>query len=289
MYTKLIINLMIKKISLIAALAAVLLPATLMAQPKVKGPKFDKEKVSIVAHRGYWNCEAGGMAKNSVAALKAAQDLGFWGSEFDVNMTRDGVLLVWHDNNVNGKRIEDHNYSEFKDIRLKNGEPIPTMDDYLIQAKKNKNTVLVYELKSHSTPQIEDRFVDMTIKKLKEHKLYDPKRVMFISFSFHMCLRLSQLCPGFTVQYLNDDRTPEELDRYGINGIDFHYNVFYRNPDWCNQAKGLGMSVNSWTVNKEEDIDKIIKTGVHFITTDYPELVREKIGKHGKEEQPARR
>ena len=36
--------------------------------------------VGIVAHRGYWNCEAGGFARNSIAALKAAQDAGFWGS-----------------------------------------------------------------------------------------------------------------------------------------------------------------------------------------------------------------
>lgn len=49
-------------------------------------------QVAIVAHRGYWNCEAAGFARNSLASLKAAQDAGFWGSEFDVNMTNDSVL-----------------------------------------------------------------------------------------------------------------------------------------------------------------------------------------------------
>ena len=42
---------------------------------------------AIVAHRGYWNCKEGGYARNSLAALESAQKAGFWGSEFDVNMT----------------------------------------------------------------------------------------------------------------------------------------------------------------------------------------------------------
>ena len=62
-------------------------------------------KTGIVAHRGFWNCEEAGYAKNSVAALRCAQEAGFWGSEFDVNMTSDGVLLVYHDGNVEGVSI----------------------------------------------------------------------------------------------------------------------------------------------------------------------------------------
>ena len=53
-----------------------------------------QNKSGIVAHRGFWNCEEAGYAKNSVAALRCAQEAGFWGSEFDVNMTSDGVLIV---------------------------------------------------------------------------------------------------------------------------------------------------------------------------------------------------
>ena len=72
--------------------------------------------VGIVAHRGYWNCEAGGFARNSVASLKAAQDAGFWGSEFDVNMTADSVLLVFHDSSLGGKRIDQNPYSALRSI-----------------------------------------------------------------------------------------------------------------------------------------------------------------------------
>lgn len=49
-------------------------------------------KTAVVAHRGYWNCEAGGLSENSIAALKAAQDNGFWGSECDVQLTADSFI-----------------------------------------------------------------------------------------------------------------------------------------------------------------------------------------------------
>lgn len=61
---------------------------------------------AIVAHRGYWNYKEGGYARNSLAALESAQKAGFWGSEFDVNMTSDGELLIFHDAHIDGKRID---------------------------------------------------------------------------------------------------------------------------------------------------------------------------------------
>ena len=233
-----------------------------------------KKECGIVAHRGFWNCEEAGYAKNSVAALRCAQQAGFWGSEFDVNMTSDGVLLVYHDGKVDGKSIEKNPYSEFKNHRIRNGEPIPTIDEYLEQGKKCPETMLVYELKKHSCRKVEDRFVDLTIEKLKEHGLLDPQRVMFISFSFHMCQRLAAKLPGFTVQFLSGNRAPAKVKSKGINGIDYEYTVFGRHPKWIDKAHELGMSTNSWTVNKEEDMAEMFELDIDCITTDNPLTAR---------------
>ena len=81
--------------------------------------------VGIVAHRGYWNCEAGGRARNSLAAFKAAHEAGFWGTEFDVCMTADGEMIVFHDETLNGKRIDHTDWAEIAGHRLENGEPFP--------------------------------------------------------------------------------------------------------------------------------------------------------------------
>ncbi len=232
-------------------------------------------KTGIVAHRGFWNCEEAGYAKNSLAALRCAQEAGFWGAEFDVNMTSDGVLLVYHDGDVEGKKIEKHPHSDFEYFRLKNGEPIPTIDQYLEQGKKYPETMLVYELKTHSCDEVEDKFVDLTIEKLKEHGLLDPQRVMFISFSFHICETLAAKLPGFTVQYLRGEKKPKKVMKAGVNGIDYHHNVLTINKKWVKEAHKLSMSVNTWTVNEDKDIRKMLEKGVDQLTTDYPLLARD--------------
>ncbi len=229
----------------------------------------------IVAHRGFWNCEEAGFAKNSIAALRCAQESHFWGSEFDVNMTSDGVLIVYHDSDVEGKSIEKHPYSEFKDFKIKNGETIPTIDQYLEQGAKYPETMLVYELKPHSCDEVEDRFIELTIAKLKEHELLDPERVMFISFSFHICEVLAEKLPGFTVQYLKGDKKPAKVKEAGINGIDYNFHLFKINQKWVKEAHELGMSTNAWTVNEEKDIELMLELGVNSITSDYPMRTRE--------------
>lgn len=244
--------------------------ALIIATLSLSQSVFAQKQCGIVAHRGFWNCEEAGYAKNSVAALRCAQEQGFWGSEFDVNMTSDGVLIVYHDSDVNGKKIEKHPYSEFAEFRIANGEVIPTIDMYLEQGKKYPETMLVYELKPHSCDEVEDRFIELTIEKLKEHDLLDPERVMFISFSLHICEVLAEKLPEFTVQFLGSSKKPNKLARLGINGVDFHHDVFTIHKGWYKQARRNNMSVNAWTVNKEKDMEKMIQMGVDMLTTDNP-------------------
>ena len=258
----------------VLAVATVCLTATLPCEARTKQLQ-KSNRTGIVAHRGFWNCEEAGYAKNSVAALRCAQENHFWGSEFDVNMTADSVLIVFHDSFIDGKRIEDYPYSEIADVRLANGECIPTIDMYLEQGRKSPRTMLVYELKPHSSPEVEDLFVELAIGKLKEYRLLRPRRVMFISFSYHICQRLAELLPEFTVQYLNGDKAPAVVMESGINGIDYNYNIFHKHPDWIEQAAELGMSTNVWTVNSEKEMKSMTDMQLMFITTDNPLELRE--------------
>jgi glycerophosphoryl diester phosphodiesterase len=54
--------------------------------------------------------------------------------------------------------------------------------------------------------------------------------------------------------------------------------MFKAHPDWVKAAHDLGMSVNAWTVNEEDDINKMIELGVDAITTNEPLLVRSLLG-----------
>jgi len=243
-----------------------------------------KQKVAIVAHRGYWISEQGGQSHNSIASLKAAQDLQFWGSEFDVNLTADGQLLVYHDGSVvvDGERkaFSDNPASAFKNAKLPNGENIPTLDEYLDQFSKTK-TRLVFELKPHKEA-LERKAVELSIKALKEHGLFNPKRVIFISFSKNECLYFMELAPGFTVQYLDTDLSPKESKALGINGVDTHFSRV--NPEYMAQAEECGMDVNAWTIDNPDDMKRMIELGVKYITTNQPEITRKVIKEMGLKE-----
>ena len=236
-------------------------------------------KIAIVAHRGFWNSEQGGMSENSIASLKAAQDAGLWGSECDVHITADDVVIVNHNNDIEGKKIATHKFADFENDLLPNGERRPTLDEYLDQAAKCKTTKLIIELKKQPSEDREDLLVAKTIAALKVHNLYDPDRVLFISFSKYMCDVVARLCPEFINQFLSMDfvgnQTPEIYGNQGINGVDYHYKMFDMHPNWVKNAHERGMSVNAWTVNKEKDIQRMIELGVDAITTNEPLLVRE--------------
>jgi len=238
--------------------------------------------VAIVAHRGFWNCEAGGFSENSIAALKAAQDAGLWGSECDVHLTADDVVIVNHNYEIEKKQIATHNLADFKDDLLPNGERRPTLDEYLDQAAKSRTTKLVIELKPQASEAREDLMTDKTIAAIKAHGLYNPKRVLFISFSRHICDKIAAEHPQFVNQYLSSNvlknESPENYASRGINGIDYHFLMFAVNSSWVRRAHELGMSVNAWTVDKKNDIKKMIDVGVDAITSNEPLLVRELLG-----------
>lgn len=80
------------------------------------------------------------------------------------------------------------------------------------------------------------------------------KQVEYISFSKYICETLAKLTPESEIAYLVGDISPKELKEKGINGIDYHYKVFEKKPEWVKEAHDLGMKVNVWTVNNTEDI-----------------------------------
>jgi glycerophosphoryl diester phosphodiesterase len=220
----------------------------------------------VIAHRGYW--DTAGSAQNSVTAFRKAQELDIYGSEFDVWITTDGVVVLNHDPTINGIRIDAVSYSVLKDITLSNGEKLPTLEDYLEQGKKDPSTKLILEIKTHSSTEKNNTVTAAVVNKVREAGM--TAQTEYIAFDFNICKKVIELQPGATVAYLNGDKTPQELKNAGINGIDYTQSVLTARPEWITQAHQLGMTVNIWTVNSESDLVKAINLGVDYITTDNP-------------------
>ena len=233
------------------------------------------QNTKVVAHRGYWDTPNN--AQNSITALETAQKIPVYGSEFDVNMTSDGVMVVSHGPKLESiPDVQKASYKEVKKVRLKNGEKVPTLKQYLKQGKKG-DIKLIFELKVHPAGEIENTAVRKSVEMVKKMNL--EKQVEFISFSLEACKQLAQLMPECMVQYLNGKIPPKELKEMGIMGVDYHYSNFEQNPQWVKEAHDLGMIVNVWTVNNEEMMQKMIDLKVDYITTDAPEKALELIEK----------
>ncbi len=238
------------------------------ASAQLKAPK-------IIAHRGFHASE--GAARNSLNALKAAQKAKIWGSECDLQLTKDGEVLVIHGpNHSNGAERLNVNKSTKEAVQaipLKSGEVVPTLDEYLKQMTKSKNTKLIIEIKNQPTPQLETEIVEKTVKAVAQYGLEE--MVEYIAFRPFVCIEIARLAPkGTKIAYLNGDYTPEYCKHMGCAGIDYKYSKLQGKPKWIKEAHDLGMYVNAWTVNKEADIRWCIENGVDYITTDDPMLVK---------------
>lgn len=223
-------------------------------------------QTQVIAHRGFWKTE--GSAQNSITALKKAAEAKVYGSEFDVQLTADGIVVVNHDDTINGLTIADTKYAQLKDLKLKNCETLPTLADYLKAGKQLPGIQLILEIKPHKTKELEDQAASACVKLVKEYGL--EKQVEYISFSMNICEQLAKLTPGAEIAYLKSDIAPKEVKAKGLTGIDYYYKVFDKHPEWVKEAHDLGMKVNVWTVNQNEDMQKLIKLGVDYITTDQP-------------------
>ena len=224
----------------------------------------------VIAHRGFWDTP--GSAQNSITALQRAQQAGVYGSELDILLTSDGVPVVNHDDVLDGMRIEDTPYGRLKDLTLPNGEPLPTLEAYLEQGQKDPSVRLVLEIKPHSTTNREDCAV-LAVTGLVE-RLGMEAQVEYISFSLNICRKLKEFAPEAQVAYLEGNLSPDDVKRAGLDGIDYHHSLLATHPDWVARAHALGLTVNAWTVNREEDMRRLIEAGADFITTDNPLLLQ---------------
>jgi len=230
-------------------------------------PSIAQDIPKVIAHRGYW--QTYGSAQNSIRSFERAAEIGVYGSEFDVHMTSDSVLVLFHDNTVNGMKVQETPYSYMKDIKLSNGECLTTLREFLEVARLTDSPVkLIFELKPHATPELNREAARRSIEMVREKKLIN--KTEFITFNLDAGKEFIRLAPEVQVYYLNGDLSPKEVKDAGFAGIDYHFDVMKKNKNWFKEAKKLGLGINVWTVNDPELIKEMIVLGADFITTDIP-------------------
>lgn len=231
----------------------------------------------VIAHRGAWKQSR--TTENSLTALNNAIKLGCMGSEFDVHMSADSVLVINHDPIIQGLAIEKTPAKELLALKLSNGETLPTLEAYLTEGMKQNRTRLILEIKTSTFGKERSMALTERVVKLVHH-MRAQAWVDYIAFDYDVCKKVRALDPDAKVAYLNGDKSPTALAEDKLFGFDYHFNVVKKNEAWIQEAQQRHLTVNVWTVNDKDTMEWMLARRVDFITTNEPELLLELVTKH---------
>ncbi|HVG12804.1 MAG TPA: glycerophosphodiester phosphodiesterase family protein [Flavisolibacter sp.] len=225
----------------------------------------------VIAHRGAF--KAKGLPENSIASLHEAIRLKCTGSEFDVRMSADDSLIINHDPHYGEKEIEKTTFADLRTVPLSNGEPLPTLRQYLLEGmRNNRQTRLVLEIKPSGVGKERGKVIAERVVTLVQ-KLHAAPYVTYISFDYDILKKIVEISPASPTQYLNGDISPDQLKQDKIGGADYHYSVFKKHTEWIEQARSSKIVLNAWTVNEIGDMQWLLDSKFEFITTNEPALL----------------
>lgn len=234
---------------------------------------MSNSKAFFFAHRGL----SGRFPENTHAAFNAAWVADCDGIELDLQVTRDGQVVVFHDPDT--KRMTDYDYriseTDYKDLcNLNVGaggkgggaqfeEYIPLLSDVLAHVPANKYVQI--EIKQQITN------MDAVIAELA--RLREDILVQVISFDTEKLLQVRQKLPHVDCFLVMDAEAPPIDDRigfaaqHGLKGVDMDYRL--ATDEMVKAAHQAGLQVGTWTVNDKGVAQQLIERGVNFLASDF--------------------
>lgn len=236
-----------------------------------------KFPIMVIAHRGY----SGEAPENTLAAFKKAIAAGSDMIEFDIHFSKDRQIVVIHDEmlerTTNGLgRVSEHNLADLKKFDAGfwfspnfSGERIPTLAEVLNLAK---GKILVnVEIKSptHGLYSVTE-LAEQALKEVKQAQMLS--EVIFSSFNAAALEKIREIEPRAYVAllYHREWNFVQEITR-GKSWQVLNLRKDFLSLEKITRIQGLGMLVNVYTVNEEEELKKFVNWGVNGIITNYPE------------------
>lgn len=238
-------------------------------------------KTKVWAHRG----ASGYMPENTLPSFKKAVELGADGVELDIQLSKDGEIVVCHDEMVdrtsNAKGwLKDYTLAELKEMDFSyqfkelGKVSIPTMKE-VFELLKPTNLIINIELKTgiFDYEGIEEKIIALT------HAEGFEDRVIYSSFNHYSIMKIQELDPNAKTAFLYSDG-PLDMPLYGY---EHHVNALHptaynlRLPDFMEECNVYHLDVNVWTVNTEEIALMCLKYGVNTLITNYPDRIKKVI------------
>ncbi len=228
----------------------------------------------IIAHRGY----SGISPENTISAFENAIDIEADMIELDVQMTSDGQVVVFHDDNllrVTGYegRIADYSLEELQQMDAGKwfdsdfkGEKIPTLAEVL-EFVQGSDVGIYLELKDIGDVE---GFEETILNIVREYDMQD--RCLMASFQYEYLRQFKELDESIQILFNTFSGSlmlPEEYpaDYYGVNAEVI-------TADMAEAIHNTGAQVYVWTVNTPAQMQDAVAMGVDGIVTNYPGLAK---------------
>jgi glycerophosphoryl diester phosphodiesterase len=231
-----------------------------------------------VAHRG----ASGLFPENTLLAFRRAVEIGTEMLELDVQLTRDGALVVMHDQTLerttNGTgRLADHSLAELSQLDAGQGERIPEMAEVFALADA-AGVRLVIELKGTDAAS-SSRIGEALLPQLAAAGWVD--RAIVTSFHAGALRRVRALEPALSLMLdptpLDGSLSPRAVCAQtlaagaNIAGYDYKHTT----PALVEECRLTGLALWVWTPNSEADILRQVRLGVQAVVTDRPDVLNE--------------
>lgn len=219
-----------------------------------------------LAHRGY----SAYYPENTMIAFKKAYERGFDGVETDVHMTKDGQLVLIHDEKIdrtsNGQGyIQDYTLAELRQFnfayQFDGIHFIPTLKE-LLSFIQGKDFIVNLEIKTDKIhyPHIEEKIIML----VEEMGVQD--QILYSSFWLDSVLKVKELRPSVYVGYLMEfqyKKKREALRKHHIQAFHPRYN--YINEERVKDLKKDHIQIATWTVPNIKTYKRLKELGVDII------------------------
>lgn len=241
--------------------------------------------VQIFAHRGF----SGYYPENTMLAFqKVAEETVADGIELDIQLTKDGEIVIMHDEmldrTTNGSGwLKDHTREELKmlsvGVNVKGFFPrqtIPTLREYFTWLKTTK-LITNIELKTSyfEYEGIEEKLIAM----VKEFGLED--QIWYSSFNHYTVARIKKLMPEAKCGLLTDTwlmNIGEYAASQGAASVNAR-TYFCAKEGVAADLHAHNIALQAWTPNDAEMMQELVNAGVDVLITNYPDIAAKVLGR----------
>ena len=229
------------------------------------------------AHRG----ASAYAPENTMAAFKKAFQIGTNGIELDLQKTKDGKIVIFHDNKIDNKsnktgKISDYTYKELSQFDFGSwfskefeNEKIVLFDDFMKEVS-NKNLILAIELKEEG---IEKEALEII------NEYYNKDNIFITSFIYNALSNVRKLDKNTKIGWLikEDINQKNILELTKISGNQICPPADLVSEEGIKLARENELSIRLWGVSNEEIMRKVYNLDIDGMTVNFPDKLNELI------------